>query len=119
MFEIVFYENPDGSSELKSFIEQLSKRSKTVKDARIVFTKIVAYLNLLQERGTSIGMPVLRHLQNGIWELRPLYYRILFAKTAPNVFVLLHHFRKTTNRTPTRELEKAVRELADFKERNK
>ena len=118
MFEIVFYESSEGKSELKSFIEQLSKRSKTVKDARIAFTKIVAYLNLLQEKGTTVGMPVLRHLQDEIWELRPLAYRILFAKVEPNMFVLLHHFRKTTKRTPIRELEKAIHELAIFRERN-
>ena len=118
MFEIVFYESSDGKSELKSFIEQLSKKSKTVKDARIAFTKIVAYLNLLQEKGTTVGMPVLRHLQDEIWELRPLAYRILFAKVEPNMFVLLHHFRKTTKRTPIRELEKAIHELAIFRERN-
>ena len=118
MFEIVFYESSDGKSELKSFIEQLSKRSKTVKDARIAFTKIVAYLNLLQEKGTTVGMPVLRHLQDEIWELRPLAYRILFAKVEPNMFVLLHHFRKTTKRTPIRELEKAIHELVIFRERN-
>ena len=118
MFEIVFYESSEGKSELKSFIEQLSKRSKTVKDARIAFTKIVAYLNLLQEKGTTVGMPVLRHLQDEIWELRPLAYRILFAKVEPNMFVLLHHFRKTTKRTPIRELEKAIHELVIFRERN-
>ena len=95
----------------------LCERSKTVKDARIVFTKIVAYLNILQEKGTAAGMPMLRHIQDDIWELRPLSYRILFAKEEPDRFVLLHHFRKTTKKTPKKELEKAIRELTDYKRR--
>jgi len=33
------------------------------------------------------------------------------------VFVLLHHFMKQTQKTPTREIEQAKRELADLKER--
>ena len=117
MFEIEFYEDSVGNSDLKSFISQLCERSKTVKDARIVFTKIVAYLNILQEKGTAAGMPMLRHIQDDIWELRPLSYRILFAKAEPDRFVLLHHFRKTTKKTPKKELEKAIRELTDYRRR--
>ena len=79
--------------------------------------KIVAYLNILQEKGTAAGMPMLRHIQDDIWELRPLSYRILFAKAEPDRFVLLHHFRKTTKKTPKKELEKAIRELSDYRRR--
>ena len=117
MFDIEFYEDSSGNSDLESFISQLCDRSKTVKDARIAFTKTVAYLNILQEKGTVAGLPVLRHIQNEIWELRPLSYRILFAKVEPNRFVLLHYFRKTTQKTPKKELEKAIRELTDYKRR--
>lgn len=115
MFEVEFYEDSAGNSDLKSFISLLCERSKTVKDARIVFTKIVAYLNILQEKGTAAGMPMLRHIQDDVWELRPLSYRILFAKEEPDRFVLLHHFRKTTKKTPKKELEKAIRELTDYR----
>lgn len=31
-----------------------------------------------------------------------------------NVFVLLHHFRKKTQKTPKREIEKAMSERADY-----
>ena len=86
MFDIEFYEDSSGNSDLESFISQLCDRSKTVKDARIAFTKTVAYLNILQEKGTAAGLPVLRHIQNEIWELRPLSYRILFAKVPCNIF---------------------------------
>ena len=117
MFEIEFHEDSGGNSDLAAFISQLCEKSKTTKDARIVFTKIVAYLNILQEKGTAAGMPILRHIQDGIWELRPVSYRILFAKVEPNRFVLMHHFRKTTKRTPRNEIEKAKRELADYMRR--
>lgn len=43
--------------------------------------------------------------------------RILFVAWHDNTFVLLHHFMKKTQKTPIREIEKAKRELADFKER--
>lgn len=31
-----------------------------------------------------------------------------------NVFVLLHHFRKKTQKTPKREIEKAMSERTDY-----
>ena len=34
-----------------------------------------------------------------------------------NTFVLLHHFHKKTQKTPAAEIEKAKRELEDYKRR--
>lgn len=53
-----------------------------------------------------------------IWELRPLNNRILYAYYEDNKFILLHHFIKTTRKTPKRELEQAIRNLKDYQERN-
>lgn len=53
-----------------------------------------------------------------IWELRPLNNRILYAYYEDNKFILLHHFIKTTRKTPKRELEQAIRNLKDYRERN-
>lgn len=53
-----------------------------------------------------------------IWELRPLNNRILYAYYENNTFILLHHFIKTTRKTPKRELEQAIRNLKDYRERN-
>jgi len=61
---------------------------------------------------------LLVHLDGDIWELRPLDNRILFAYYKDNLFILLHHFNKKTNKTPTRELDQAKRNLADYLERN-
>ena len=53
-----------------------------------------------------------------IWKLRPLNNRILYAYYEDNKFILLHHFIKTTRKTPKRELEQAIRNLKDYRERN-
>ena len=63
-------------------------------------------------------MPYVRHLDGEIWELRPLRNRILLAGVVNGKYVLLHHFIKQTQKTPSREIEKAKRELADFIERS-
>ena len=56
----------------------------------------------------------MKHLEDEIWELRPLRDRILFVAWVDGSFVLLHHFVK---KTPRRKIEKAKRELKDLKER--
>lgn len=114
MYKLDFYEDSSGYSDVKELIVNLREKSKTNKDARINFNKVVAYLDLLEELGTRIGEPVTKHLDGKIWELRPLDNRILFAYVENETFVLLHHFVKKTRKTPKSEIEKAKKELEDY-----
>lgn len=118
MYEIIFYEDKNGNSDVVSFIKELGEKSQTDKASRINFNKIVAYLDVLQEMGTRVREPVTKHLDGEIWELRPLKNRFLYAFYKDNKFVMLHHFMKKTQKTPRRELETAKRRLKDFIERN-
>ena len=118
MFDIIFYDDKDGHSEVEEFIKDLRERSLTNKDARINFNKVVAYLDILEEMGTRVGEPVTKHLDGEIWELRPLSNRILYAFYKDETFLLLHHFRKKSQKTPSSEIEKAKRELEDYRRRH-
>lgn len=118
MYNIEFYEDAHGNSDVKSFIRNLRDKSTTSKDARINFNKVVAYLDILEEMGTRVGEPVTKHLDGEIWELRPLSNRILYAYFRENTFVLLHHFVKKSRKTPRGEIDKAIRELEDYKRRS-
>ena len=59
------------------------------------------------------------YLENddGIWELRPGFNRVLYFYYKDDTFVLLHQFRKQTRKTPRQEIEKAKRERNDWIER--
>lgn len=118
MYDVIFYSDSKGNEPVAELISDLRQKSYTDKNARIHFNKIVAYIDILCEKGTRIGEPVVKHLDSDIWELRPLEERILFAYYKDKLFILLHHFAKKTNKTPPRELEQAKRNLADFIERN-
>ena len=117
MFEIEFYEDEHGYSDVKLFIKDLREKASHSKEARINFNKTVAYIDLLEELGTRVGAPVSKHLEGEIWELRPLSNRILYAYYKDNCFLLLHQFKKKTQKTPRREIEKAKRELEDYRRR--
>ena len=113
MYEVIFYEDRKGNSPVWDHIQAL--QAKKGKSARIEVEKIFDYIDVLSERGTYAGKPYVDHLDGDIWELRPLRDRILFAGWDGNKFVLLHLFFKDTQRTPKREIEKAKKELADFR----
>jgi len=119
MFDIEFYDDERGYSDVEKFLKELREKSETSKDARINFNKVVAYLDILEEMGTRVGEPVTKHLDGEIWELRPLSNRILYAYYKDDTFLLLHHFIKKSQKTPRREIEKAKREVEDYRRRHK
>jgi len=115
MFEVFFYKDKVGREPLLEYILDLDNR--TDKDSRIKVNKIYDYIDYLQQTGLQAREPYAKHLADGIWELRPLRDRILYAPWDEQSFILLHHFMKKTKKTPPREIEQAKRLLADYRER--
>lgn len=114
MFDVVFYENADGKSELWEFLEQLRSKAAKSKDARVQYKQISFYIELLQHCGNNLPIDVAKHLGDGIWELRPGCNRVFYFFFRENTFVLLHHYRKRTQKTPAHELARAKAERTDF-----
>ncbi len=94
MYSIEFYEKEDGTSELWEFLDDLRKKSATSKDARIQYKQIGMYIQLLADKGTHLPDNVTKHIDDGIWELRPGNNRIFYFFFENDTFVLLHQFRK-------------------------
>lgn len=118
MFDVIFYSDNKGKEPIAEFINELRLKSESDKNARINFNKIVAYIDLLCEKGTMIGEPVVKHLDDNVWELRPLDNRILFVYYKNKIYLLLHQFTKKTNKTPPKEINQAKRNFADYIKRN-
>jgi len=83
--------------------------------------RVTYELDLLERLGTQLGMPHVRRLQGSeLWELRirgGTDYRIFYVAIAGRRFVLLHGFRKQSQRTPRREIRVAEQRLADYRNR--
>ena len=118
MYDIIFYQDKNGYSEVHSLLKVMEKDAVTNKQSRINRNRIVAYMDKLKTSGTRVGDPVTKHLEGEIWELRPLKNRILYAYYENNTFIILTHFVKKTKKTPKREIERAIRCLKDYRERN-
>jgi len=116
VYKIHFYKDKRNKRPVADYIKSLA--GKKDKDSRIKLKKINDYIQALQEYGTQIGEPYIKHLDGDIWELRPLRDRILFVAWDGKGFLLLHQFVKNTRKTPPHEIKQAKREFADWKERN-
>lgn len=118
MFDIIFYKDKSGNSEIINYLDELQEKAKTDKNARINREKILAYMVALAKYGTRIGTPFVKHIDGNLWELRPLSNRIFFFYWKDNQFVLVHYFLKKSQKTPKKEIEKARKNIKDFLERS-
>lgn len=119
MFEVVFYEDKNGRFELYEQMIELVNKSNSNKDCRIQLKQITLYIDLLKQAGLNLPMKVAKHICDEIWELRPGNNRIMFFHYLNNKIVLLHMFRKQTQKTPIKEIERAINEMNDYKIRYK
>lgn len=115
MHKIHFYKDRNGKEPVFDYMAELAKKKD--KDSRVKLNKINDYIEILSRYGVQAGEPYIKHIDGAIWELRPLRDRILFVGWVNGSYVLLHSFMKKTQKTPTREIDKAKRELADMMER--
>ena len=117
MYEVIFYRERNGKEPIKEYLEQLEAKRDRSKDDRIRFNNVIKHIAALETYGTMIGEPYVKHIGDGIWELRPIKDRIFFFYWKGNKYVLLHHFIKKTQKTPKREIDMAIKNRNDYLER--
>ena len=113
MHEVIIYTDQHGKSPIESYLKEL--QASNSKASKVQLNKINDYIQALQEYGTRLPENYLKHLDGDIWELRPRRDRILFAALIDGKYILLHQFMKKTQKTPKAEIEKAKRELEDYR----
>lgn len=118
MYEIEFYRDKNGCSDIVDFLDSLQEKSKSSKTARINRTKILSHIAALSAYGVRVGKPFVKHIEGDIWELRPLDNRIFFFYWKDGRYVLLHYFLKKTQKTPEKEILIAKNRMVDFLERH-
>lgn len=95
-----FFRTSAGNEPVKDWLKSLAREER-----RVIGGAIQAV-----EFGWPIGMPLCRHLENGIYEIRigleKRSARILFCMDG-NIMYLLHGFIKKTQKTPRSDIELA------------
>ena len=109
MYTVYFYEQKDGKSPIKEFIEncQVPLRSKINKQIRA-----------LQDFGLTLANPYLRKLTGTpLWECRILgkdSTRIICAVVIQGKIIILNIFRKKSMKTPAKEIGLSLKRYHDL-----
>ncbi len=78
------------------------------------------YLLSLLETEDRMPVKFIKHISDGIYELRLSYsgniYRLFFIFDEGNIVVLFNGFQKKTQKTPKKEIEKAKKIKEDYYE---
>lgn len=73
----------------------------------------IDYILVLLSNGNRISAKFMKHIQDGLFELRALYngniYRVFFCFDEDKIVVLFNGFQKKTQKTPQNEIDKALR----------
>lgn len=114
MYNVEFYQTSSGHSDIFEFLEDLRVKAHSSKDHRIQYKQVARYIQLLADNGTNLPTDIAKYLGEDIWELRPGFNRVFFFYYDNGTYILLHHFRKRTQKTPRIEIDKAISEMNDY-----
>ena len=106
-WQIGFYEDRRGRSPVVEFMNRLPAKDRA---------KINNALRLLENYGTALGMPHARPIEGRLWELRPGGVRLFYFVYTSRQFVLLHGYRKQSQKAPDREIALAKRRMEELLE---
>ena len=112
MYDVLFYDLPDGSKPVKDFMDTL--------DAKM-FVKVVRTIDMLKQVGPSMRLPYSEHLDDGIFEIRVKQgtntTRVLYFFFVGKKIILTNGFVKKTQKTPKNELALAKKYRDEYKSR--
>jgi phage-related protein len=82
--------------------------------------RFLRYADRMEMYGPDLGMPHTRAMGDGLFELRLKsaegIARVFYCTVDGHNILILHQFIKRTDKTPTRELDKARRRMKEIKD---
>ncbi len=102
---VVYYVDARGRSPILEDLKELTDAEQQ---------KIFAYISLLQEKGEELRRPMADYIGDKLYELRPKSHRALYFFMLKDYAVIVHLFRKKTNRLPDAEKKIALSRKEDF-----
>ena len=113
MYNIKFYESENGKEPVKEFLESLDTKMKA---------KALREITLLRDNGRELREPHCKYIEKGIFELRIKFSsnisRIFYFFYVDNNIILTNGFIKKTQKTPQREIQKAIKYKMEFERRH-
>ena len=114
MYHVDFYTRENGKCPVKDFLDSLEKK---------MLAKALRELKLLQDNGRDLKEPHVKYMKNGLYELRVKagsdISRIFYFFFSNEDIILTNGFIKKTQKTPKKELDKALEYKDDHLRRYK
>ena len=113
MFQLEFYETKDGKQPVSDFLDSLDGK---------MAAKLIALMEILEEKGTKLRLPYSGSLGDGIFELRckqgSNITRVLYFFFQGGRIIVTNGFTKKTQKTPPGEIKLARDRRADWIKRH-
>jgi len=110
-WEILYYRKENLRSPVEEYIDDQAPKTQA---------KLLRNLLLLSEFGPDIGWPLVTNVRRNIWELRTVVqgnqHRILFTVLPDKRLLMLHAFKKKTDKISNRDISIAIDRLKEYKE---
>ena len=111
-YAVEYYEQADGTRPAEEFILAQDKKMQA---------KLFLVLEFLEERGPALREPYSKPLGDGFFEVRAKQgtdiSRVLYFFVVGRKIILTNGFVKKTQKTPSREIDRAKRYRADYQSR--
>lgn len=107
-WSIEFYTTARGERPAEEYIAGLPSNERAT---------VTRDIDLLAEFGVALGRPYTRHIDGDLWELRPGPHRVFNCIVTGRRRILLCCYRKRGQKAPKREIDRALRYMADWWER--
>ena len=112
MFNIEYYELPNGEKPVEKFLDSLDLKMRV---------KALGSLDILAEFGNALREPYSKSIGKGLFELRVKFAgditRIFYFFIVDNKVILTNGFVKKTQKTPPSEIALAMKYKADYERR--
>ena len=113
MFDVDFYELPNGEKPVATFLNSLDNKMRA---------KALYGISILEEFGNNLREPHSKPIGDGLFELRIKFAsditRIFYFFVVNNKIILTNGFVKKTMKTPKAEIELARKYKEDYERRH-
>lgn len=110
--QVLFYKSPNGADPINKFFRNLMPGDRA---------KVLKCLDEIKKMGFQAAFVEFRHIRKKLWEMKIQSFgvgiRIFYVTIEEDIIVLLHAYKKESQKAPLKEIEIAEQRMETFYEK--